>query len=628
MIRTPRFLHPLPHHSGRKTLSLVKNAVLGSIASAVLFLVACSSSDSPYNSDSADIKYTSQPPVAVSEEHSSSAHFRINRLKPGDSAAVQGITAADRALVKETVARFPETDTSLIRANPLNTENYADIADNPVVLAAREPTSTFSIDVDTGAYSNVRRYVEQGQLPPTNAVRIEELINYFNYSYEIPESPAVPFTVTTEFAPSPWNNNRHLLHVGLQGYKPSTSGNARPDANLVFLLDVSGSMYSANKLGLVKSSIKMLGKQLGSRDSVSIVVYAGASGVVLEPTPGDRYPDIAYALDQLKAGGSTNGEAGIALAYQLAEKAYKKGGINRVILATDGDFNVGVANVETLKDMVARQRESGIALTTLGFGQGNYNDELMESLADIGNGSYAYIDGIQEARKVLVEELDSTLMTIAKDVKIQVEFNPANVSEYRLVGYVNRRLANEDFNNDKVDAGEIGAGHTVTALYEVALKGYGAEFNSPRRYATVADAVGAGLNTPELNVNREELLELRLRYKPVLDAEGNVLPESEAGTSRLLAKVIQKSDIVENIDDASESFRFSSAVAAFGYQLRHGKYTGNFSLSDTIALAENSRGDDKLGYRAAFLQLARLAQSLLPETASLKSISDSSRDNG
>ena len=300
-------------------------------------------------------------------------------------------------------------------------------------------------------------------------------------------------------------------------------------------------------------------------------------------------------------------------------------GINRVILATDGDFNVGVANIETLKDMIARERESGIALTTLGFGQGNYNDHLMESLADIGNGNYAYIDSIQEARKVLVEEMDSTLLTIARDVKIQVEFNPAVVAEYRLVGYVNRRLANEDFNNDKVDAGEIGAGHTVTALYEIALHGRGAEFNTPLRYAA-----GTGISSESGSKEQDELLQLRLRYKPVLDDKGNFLAESETQNSKLITRIVQQSDILENIDDASESFRFSSAVAAFGQQLRHGKYTGEFSLSDTIALAESSRGSDRLGYRAAFLQLARLASSLMPipASSSLNENVEPERDSG
>lgn len=600
----------------------LKQTVLAGITGLSLFLVACSSSDISYKSDSS--VGVSRASDEVAEQMVSAKYDLVKRR------AAPASYDADVNQVGAWVAQLPEPGIPPVRQQMLDTENYADIDDNPVVLASKEPTSTFSIDVDTGAYSNVRRFLEEGRLPPANAVRIEELINYFNYSYKVPESPAIPFTVTTEIAPSPWNTDRHLLHVGLQGYKPSDSGAVRPDANLVFLLDVSGSMNSAKKLGLVKSAIKMLGKQLGSRDSVSIVVYAGATGVVLEPTSGDRYPDIAQALDKLSAGGSTNGEAGITLAYQLAAKAYKEGGVNRVILATDGDFNVGVANIETLKDMVARQRESGIALTTLGFGTGNYNDHLMESLADIGNGSYAYIDTIQEARKVLVEEMDSTLLTIASDVKIQVEFNPAAVSEYRLVGYVNRRLANEDFNNDKVDAGEIGAGHTVTALYEVALKGRGAELNTPLRYGSNTIITGTGKENLVADVKQNELLELRLRYKPVLDADGELLPKSETETSKLLTQVVKTEDIVQSIGDTSESFRFSSAVAAFGQQLRHGKYTGEFSLADTITLAENSRGDDKLGYRAAFLQLARLASSLMPSPTSTSSndISDPERDSG
>ena len=598
------------------TVGLTKQLTPACLTVLLVFLIGCSSSDAPPQTDAGS---AASLPVDTSTDQSVAARLQINKIykaqtaKQTENTRLAAIAFAPSEQVLSPV-RHPQPDT----------ENYADFDENPVVLASKEPTSTFSIDVDTGAYANVRRFIEDGRLPPANAVRIEELINYFNYDYEIPESPVIPFSVTTELAPAPWQAKRHLLHVGLQGYKPA-EGSDRVDANLVFLLDVSGSMHAANKLGLVKSSIKMLARQLGSGDSVSIVVYAGATGVVLEPTAGDRYPDIANALDQLQAGGSTNGEAGITLAYQMATKAFKEGGTNRVILATDGDFNVGVANIETLKDMIARERESGIALTTLGFGQGNYNDHLMESLADIGNGNYAYIDSIQEARKVLVEEMDSTLLTIARDVKIQIEFNPAVVAEYRLVGYVNRRLANEDFNNDKVDAGEIGAGHTVTALYEIALHGRGTEFNTPLRYAA-----GTGISSESGSKEQDELLQLRLRYKPVLDDKGNFLAESETQNSKLITRIVQQSDILENIDDASESFRFSSAVAAFGQQLRHGKYTGEFSLSDTIALAESSRGSDRLGYRAAFLQLARLASSLMPipASSSLNENVEPERDSG
>lgn len=568
-----------------------------------VFIFACSSSGNLPTSESREAL-----PAKVSQ-----LQTRVAAARSATGAVYFSAQASDSEAQN---LHLPEPLPSAI---PLrNTETYQQIDSNPIVLASSEQTSTFSIDVDTGSYSNVRRILESGQLPQWNAVRVEELINYFNYDYPLPETPATPFTVTTEFAPSPWNAKRHLLHVGLQGYKPSTETNSRPAANLVFLLDVSGSMEASNKLGLVKSSIKMLGKQLNSNDSVSIVVYAGATGVVLEPTAGDRYPEITAALDNLRAGGSTNGEAGIKQAYQMAARAFNPDGINRVILATDGDFNVGVADIEALKNLVARERESGIALTTLGFGSGNYNDHMMENLADIGNGNYAYIDNIQEARKVLVEEMDATLLTIAKDVKIQVEFNPAVVSEYRLIGYTNRRLANEDFNNDRVDAGEIGAGHTVTALYEVALVGRGAESNTPQRYT----------NPQATEKQSDEILELRLRYKPVLDAQGKPLPAAQTGSSQLISKVLEVDEINEELATASDAFRFSAAIAAFGQQLRQGKHTGDFTLNDTITLAESAKGMDRLGYRGGFLQLARLAATLMGTTASLIDNQGAERDSG
>ena len=348
---------------------------------------------------------------------------------------------------------------------PTNTERYQHVDDNPVHLVADQPISTFSIDVDTGAYANVRRFLNAGQLPPQDAVRVEEMLNYFDYRYAPPASRDVPFRVATEVAPAPWNPQALLMKIGIKGFEVAAA--ERPPANLVFLIDVSGSMQSPDKLPLLKNAFRLLTDQLTARDRVSMVVYAGSSGVVLEPTAGDQKHKIREAIDRLEAGGSTNGAEGIERAYQLAHDAQIKGGINRVVLATDGDFNVGVVNFEALVDMAERQRAGGVALTTLGFGTGNYNDQLLEQLADAGNGNYAYVDTLSEARKVLVTELSSTLFTIAKDVKIQVEFNPAAVLEYRLIGYENRMLAREDFNNDKVDAGEIGAGHRITALYEV-----------------------------------------------------------------------------------------------------------------------------------------------------------------
>ncbi len=466
-------------------------------------------------------------------------------------------------------------------------EKYQELDNNQLTLAATQPVSTFSIDVDTGAYSNVRRFLQAGSLPPVDAVRIEELLNYFDYHYAGPESSDQPFSVLSELGVTPWNDKTRLLHIGIQGYE--VDKNERPAANLVFLMDVSGSMASPNKLGLLKSSIKMMAKGLTAEDSVSMVVYAGASGVVLEPTAGSDIRAINAALDALAAGGSTNGRAGIELAYDMAAKNFKKGGINRVLLATDGDFNVGISDIEKLKALIEKKREAGIALSTLGFGTGNYNDHLMEQLADVGNGAYAYIDTLSEAQKVLVDELGSTLMTIAKDVKIQVEFNPAVVSEYRLIGYVNRKLANEDFNNDKIDAGEIGAGHSVTALYEIAVKGDGGELNTPLRY-------GKGEKSGDDSGIQGEIAELRLRYK-----------QPDSNTSQLITQIITKR---MQSTKQSEQFRFSAAVAAFGQQLRNSKYLGDFSLADTRALAHSAKGEDRFGYRAEFVQLLRLAETL------------------
>jgi len=468
-----------------------------------------------------------------------------------------------------------------------NTEKYQKQNANPVILVADQSTSTFSIDVDTGAYSNVRRFINAGTMPPADAVRIEELLNYFSYDYATPKSTDEPFSIHTELASSPWNDKTRLLHIGLKGYEVDTDN--RPPANLVFLLDVSGSMSDANKLGLLKSSIKMMAKDLTETDRVSIVVYAGASGVVMEPTAGNDYRAINSALKKLKAGGSTNGEAGIELAYSMAEKSMSSGSINRIILATDGDFNVGINDIDKLKNLIENKRKSGIALTTLGFGTGNYNDHLMEQLSNVGNGSYAYIDTLNEARKVLSEELTSTLLTIAKDVKIQIEFNPAQVSEYRLLGYVNRRLANEDFANDKVDAGEIGAGHTVTALYEIALTGEGGEWNTVSRYK------------PSTNIEAlsDEIAEVRLRFK-----------QPDGNSSQLVTRVVERSSLIGDLSATSENFRLAAAVAGFGQLLRQSKYLTDFNYSDAAELASNAKGTDRFGYRNEFVQLIDLADSL------------------
>jgi Ca-activated chloride channel family protein len=472
-------------------------------------------------------------------------------------------------------------------SQPLDRENYQHYDDNPVKQAAAAPVSTFSIDVDTGSYANVRRMLNSGQMPRHDAVRIEEMINYFSYAYPVLKEHARPFEVMTEMAPSPWRKDAWLLHVGVQGYDVAEKD--LPPANLVFLVDVSASMQSTDKIDLLKSSLKLLSKQMDANDRIAIAVYAGAAGVVLEPTPGNETAKIIQALDDLSAGGSTNGGAGVRLAYNLAEQSFKKGGINRVIIATDGDFNVGTVNFEALQELVEEKRKTGISLTTLGFGTGNYNDHLMEQLADTGNGNYAYIDTLNEAQKVLVEEMDSTLATIAKDVKIQIEFNPALVSQYRLIGYENRMLKREDFNNDKVDAGEIGAGHGVTALYEIVLQGEGSEWIDPLRYGKPVQAKGP----------KDELAHLRIRYK-----------SPDGDSSRLLEWPLRQQDMQQSLAGTSNSFRFSAAVAGFGQVLRGGKYLDSFGYDDVLELARKSRGDDPFGYRGEFLKLVALADSL------------------
>jgi Ca-activated chloride channel family protein len=481
---------------------------------------------------------------------------------------------------------------------PQNTERYQHLDDNPVHLVAEQPISTFSIDVDTGAYANVRRFLNAGELPPQDAVRIEEMVNYFDYSYVPPASRDVPFRVATEVAPAPWNPQALLMKIGIKGFEVAAA--ERPPANLVFLIDVSGSMQSPDKLPLLKNAFRMLTDQLTARDRVSMVVYAGSSGVVLEPTPGDQKQKIRAAIDRLEAGGSTNGAEGIERAYQLAHDAQLKGGVNRVVLATDGDFNVGVVDFEALVDMAQRQRGSGVALTTLGFGTGNYNDQLLEQLADAGNGNYAYVDTLSEARKVLVSELSSTLFTIAKDVKIQVEFNPAAVLEYRLIGYENRMLAREDFNNDKVDAGEIGAGHRVTALYEVVPVGKIGHVD-PLRYGQRPAAKDAR--------DSNELAFVRLRYK-----------KPDADTSQLLEYPIARTSVA-TLERLSPDFRFAASVAAFGQLLRGGKYVGNFDYGDVEQLARGALGEDPEGYRREFVSLVKLADSLTPkDTAQVSDI--------
>ena len=469
---------------------------------------------------------------------------------------------------------------------PVVTERYQGRDDNPVQRASEQPVSTFSIDVDTGSYANVRRMLVNGQLPPSDAVRAEEFINYFDFGYTPPTSADTPFSVTTEFAVAPWNPQRHLLMVGLKGYDVAPSD--IPASNLVFLIDTSGSMQSPDKIGLLKQAFAQVVEELRPQDRVAIVAYAGSAGLVLDSTPGSDKASILAAIDRLEAGGSTNGGDGIRLAYAMAKRAFVRDGVNRVILATDGDFNVGTIDGGSLETMVADQRKSGIALTTLGFGAGNYNDHLAERLADAGDGNHAYIDTLQEARKVLVEELSSTLLTIAQDVKIQIEFNPALVAEYRLIGYENRLLAREDFSNDKVDAGDIGAGHEVTALYEITLAGSGAERLPPLRYGG-KDAAG--------NPASGELAHLRLRYKRPGET-----------TSRLIETLILRNDMRAQ---PSDSMRFAATVAAWADALRGGTHLDGWDWSAIASGARTTQGRDPWKLRAEFAELVEASRGLV-----------------
>ena len=467
-------------------------------------------------------------------------------------------------------------------------ERYAAIDENPFLEAARAPLSTFSIDVDTASYSNTRRFLQDGQLPPRDAVRIEELVNYFSYEYPQPTGDA-PFSVKAEVADCPWNTQHKLVQIGLQGKKISTED--MPPANLVFLVDVSGSMNEPHKLPLVKTGLRTLAEQLSARDRVAVVTYAGSSGVALPSTPGDRKGEIIEAVEELEANGSTNGASGIRLAYQVAEQNFIRGGVNRVVLATDGDFNVGVTSDEELVRLIEEKREHGVSLSVLGFGTGNLNDSMMEKLADKGNGNYAYIDSESEARKALGEQAAGTLLTIAKDVKIQVEFNPRLVAGYRLIGYENRLLAARDFNDDRKDAGEIGSGHTVTALYEIVPAGQKVENPGvdELKYAQAPNAPqGAGDG---------ELMTVKLRYK---EPDGDVSKPLNVGVQ----------DASASFQNASADFKFAAAVAEFGMLLRGSRFKGQASYDSAAQLARGSVGADLQGHRTEFVKLIESARSL------------------
>ncbi len=466
-----------------------------------------------------------------------------------------------------------------------NTESYKKVPENDFMSVRANPLSTMSVDVDRASYANVRRYINEGQMPPADAVRVEEMINYFNYKYPQPEGDN-PLAIVTELTNSPWNNKHKLLHIGMQARTIPTDN--LPPSNLVFLIDVSGSMNQANKLPLVKSSLKMLTSKLRAQDRISIVVYAGSAGLVLPATAGNQKGVINAALERLQAGGSTAGGAGIKLAYSIAQENYIRGGNNRVILATDGDFNVGVSGDNEMEELITKERQKGIYLTCLGYGMGNYKDSKMEVLADKGNGNYAYIDSKQEAEKTLVREFGGTIFTLAKDVKSQIEFNPAYVQSYRLVGYENRLLNEEDFTDDKKDAGDMGSGHSVTIIYEIIPTGVNSadtrnvtplKYQQRAAYPTVLDYEGGS-----------ELATIKFRYK-----------KPNGNTSKEITHLIYNN--TTDIRHASENVRFATSVAMFGMLLKNSAYKGTSNYNKVLALARNSTGYDKDGYRAEFIQL-------------------------
>ena len=488
-----------------------------------------------------------------------------------------GVSPAPQMLIKR------KSKMSFGYREDLSGEEYSSFSDNSFKEPTTSPLSTFSVDVDTASYGIVRRYIMQNSsFPPKGAIRIEEMINYFDYDYPSPKEES--FNILAKVGESIWNKNHKILQIGVQAKKIDSS--KLPPSNLVFLIDVSGSMGAPNKLPLLKRAFKLLVNQLRATDTVSIVVYAGSSGVVLNGVRGDKKSKILKALENLRAGGSTAGGAGINLAYKIAKENFIKGGNNRVILATDGDFNVGVRSESQLIDLIEKEKNSGIYLTVLGFGMGNFKDSKMEKLADKGNGNYGYIDNLLEAKKLLVEQMSGTLFTVAKDVKVQVEFNPLMVKKYRLIGYVNRKMANEDFKNDKKDAGDVGAGHSVTVLYELELKDKNSSTTSPLKYQTL---------TPSKEAKSDEIATLKLRFKA---------PDSNS--SKEIKKVI-KTDSSEIKD---KDFYFAQAVAGFGMILRDSEYKGDLTIEKVLKIAKENRGEDKNGYRAEFIRVLEKAQLL------------------
>ena len=589
-----------------RTLGLGTFGVAICAAGLLLIFNACSTTreeariDTIDSSDdsTADTSEFDQAPVRVAHETGAEARESRNDYRPrmAKTAGAPGTVAMDSMPQHQLRALGYVVEGSIAPPHPtpdFNTEQYDSIAERGFLDPLERPLSTFSIDVDTASYSNVRRILKDGMLPPSGAVRIEELINYFSYEYP-PADHDVPVSVMTETSQAPWAPEHQLVMVGLKGVE--VDEDELPPRNLTFLVDVSGSMQSADKLDLVVRAMKGLTKTLRSEDHVSIVVYAGASGLVLPPTSGAERKTILKALDRLRAGGSTNGGEGIRLAYKVARQHFDDEGINRVILASDGDFNVGTTSRSELRKLIEEERKSGVFLTVLGVGTGNLKDATMEELADHGNGNYAYLDSIGEARKVLIRESGSTLVTVAKDVKLQVEFNPARVAGYRLIGYSNRRLEDRDFNDDKKDAGDLGAGHSVTALYEVIPHGASAGTGTvdPLRYQRPTGPAKVAVAEADAS---DELLTVKVRYKLPTASKSQLITRHTYGETK-------------PIDEASEDLRFASAVAAFGMLLRESPYVGDANWDLPSGLARDALGPDPHGDRAEFLYLVREAREL------------------
>ena len=538
------------------------------------------------------MEVTPEPTQSALLAQNEPAFVEENPAAPLPAIAATG--AASRDLIAEKKIGSPSQPAASSGAAAFDTAEYDHFDENPFLAAATNPLSTFSIDVDTASYANVRRMINAGTKPPKDSVRIEEMINYFAYDYPQPKGDE-PFSINLEVAGCPWAPEHRLVRIGLKGRE--VAAEKRDASNLVFLLDVSGSMEPVDRLPLVKQAMRLLVDRLTQNDRVAIVVYAGGSGLVLPSTPGDRKEQILHALEDLEAGGSTNGAAGIELAYQIAAENFIKGGVNRVILATDGDFNIGTTSQGELVRLAEEKAKGGVFLTVLGVGDDNLKDSTMQKIADKANGNYAYLDSLEEARKVLVQQMNGTLVTIAKDVKVQVEFNPLHVSSYRLLGYEKRLLRKEDFNNDKVDAGEIGAGHTVTALYEVVPRG---STSDPLASAPPVDALKYASPDPRAVTSAypsPDLLTVKLRYKQ---------PDGE--TSRLLERSLTDNGVA--FDKASPDFRFAAAVAEFGMILRGSPHKGNATVAAVLERAKAAKGRDEFGYRAGFLELAQKAQAL------------------